>query len=258
MTERRPPRWLVDGSLAGMTFLWGATFLLVKRALTDASTLLFLAIRFAIAAFVLAVVFRKNFRAPNLAASVQGGALAGLCLFTGYIFQTVGLRYTSASKAAFLTGFTTPMVAVLSSVISRRAPRWIEALGVATAFAGMALLTIPSGRFDIGYGDLLVSGCAVAYALHILVTARFAGRVNVGIFAVTQIATGAAIGTATFWWAEPPRIHWTAPLVAALMVTGLLATALGFSVQTWAQRWASPTRTALLFTLEPLFAWITA
>ena len=119
------------------------------------------------------------------------------------------------------------MVAVLSSLVYRRAPQLIEVLGVATAFLGMALMTIPSGRFQIGAGDLIVSGCAVAYAFHILVTGRFAGQVNMGVFMTTQIATGAVVGAATFWWAEPVRIHWTIPLITALAVTSLLATALG-------------------------------
>ena len=258
MTARRPPGWAVDGSLVFMTFIWGATFIMVKRALADSSTLLFLTIRFATAAALLAVIFRKDFRAPQIALSVRSGALAGICLFGGYVFQTVGLRYTTASKAAFLTGFTTPMVAVLSSIVYRRAPKSIEVLGVATAFIGMACMTIPSGRFHIAPGDLIVSGCAVAYALHILVTGRFANRINIGVFIVTQIATGAAIGAATFWWTESPHIEWSPPVILALAVTSILATALGFTIQTWAQRWSSPTRTALFFTLEPVFAWITS
>ena len=255
---RRPPGWLVDGSLVVMTLIWGATFVIVKRALADASTLLFLTIRFGIAAFVLALIFRKDFRAGNLRTSLRGGMLAGFCLFSGYVLQTLGLRYTTASKAAFLTGFTTPMVAVLSSIVYRRAPQLIEVLGVATAFLGMALMTIPSGRFQISGGDLLVAGCAVAFAFHILTTGRFAGQINMGVFTVTQIATGAAMGAATFWWAEPVRIQWSLPLIGALVVTSLFATALAFSIQTWAQRWTSPTRTALIFAMEPVFAWITS
>jgi drug/metabolite transporter (DMT)-like permease len=258
MNERRPAGWKVDASLVLMTFIWGATFVLVKRALADSSTLLFLTIRFAAAAFVLALIFRNDFRAGKLGVSVRAGMLAGLCLFGGYVFQTIGLRYTAASKAAFLTGFTTPMVAVLSSIVYRRAPQMIEMLGVVVAFAGMALMTIPGGRFQIGTGDLIVSGCAVAYALHILVTGRFAEEVNMGVFIVTQIATGAAVGAATFWWTEPVRIHWSAALITALVITSLFATALAFSIQTWAQRWTNPTRTALIFAMEPVFAWITS
>src|SRR5580700_9291288 len=192
MTEQRPAGWLVDGSLVVMTLIWGATFVMVKRALADASTLLFLTIRFSTAAFLLALIFRrdwgKDFRAGNLGVSIRGGVLAGLCLFGGYVFQTVGLRYTTASKAAFLTGFTTPMVAVLSSIVYRKAPQWIEVLGVATAFLGMALMTIPSDRFQIGRGDLIVSACAIAYAFHVLVTGRFATQASMGVFITTQIA----------------------------------------------------------------------
>jgi drug/metabolite transporter (DMT)-like permease len=262
MTERRPAGWLVDGSLVVMTLIWGATFVVVKRALADASTLLFLTIRFGAAAFVLALIFRthfrKDFRAGNLGISLRAGALAGFCLFSGYALQTLGLRYTTASKAGFLTGFTTPMVAVLSSIVYRRAPQFIEVVGVATAFLGMALMTIPSGGFQIGGGDLLVAGCAVAFAFHILTTGRFASQVDMGVFTVTQIATGAAMGAATFWWAEPVRIQWSFALIGALVVTSLFATALAFFIQTWAQRWTSPTRTALIFALEPVFAWITS
>jgi drug/metabolite transporter (DMT)-like permease len=262
MNERRPAGWQVDGSLVVMTLIWGVTFVIVKRALADASTLLFLTIRFGSAAFVLALIFRSHFRkdlrAGNLGTSLRAGALAGFCLFSGYTLQTLGLRYTTASKAAFLTGFTTPMVAVLSSIVYRRKPQFIEILGVATAFLGMALMTIPSGRFQIGGGDLLVAGCAVAFAFHILTTGRFTSQVNMGVFTVTQIATGAAMGAATFWWVEPVHVEWSLALIGALVVTSLFATALAFSIQTWAQRWTSPTRTALIFAMEPVFAWITS
>ncbi len=154
--------------------------------------------------------------------SIRGGVLAGLCLFGGYVFQTVGLRYTSASKAAFITGFTTPLVALLGSILYRRAPQLTELLGVGIAFLGMALMTIPGGRFQIGSGDLWVSGCAVAYAFHILLTGRFASQVDIGVFIFTEIATGAVVGAATFWWAEPVRVHWSPLLILALAVTSSL------------------------------------
>ncbi len=66
------------------------------------------------------------------------------------------------------------------------------------------------------------------------------------------------MGAATFWWTEPVRIHWSAALITALVITSLFATALAFSIQTWAQRWTNPTRTALIFATEPVFAWITS
>jgi drug/metabolite transporter (DMT)-like permease len=258
MTAEKPRRWLVDLSLVGVCLIWGATFILVKRALADISTLLFLTLRFTAATAVLVLIFRKQFRSPNLRMSLRAGVLAGLCLFSGYVLQTFGLKYTSASKTGFLTGLYIPLVPLFSAVIYKKIPQISELCGVGAAFAGMALMTIQSDLLDINRGDLLVAGCAVAYAFHILLLSRFAGSANLGVLIVTQIATGMGVGAGTFWWTEPVRVEWTANVWVALVVTSLLATALAFSVQTWAQRWSSPTRTALIFSMEPLFAWATS
>ena len=258
MTERRPPRWKVDLSLVAIAMIWGATFVLVKRALDDVSTLLFLALRFIGATIALAVVFRKQLRGSGLAIGLRGGMLAGVCLFTGYVFQTVGLKYTSASKAGFITGLYIPLVPLFSSLIYRKIPQTAELAGVATAFAGLTLMTVEGDLTNVGRGDLLVAGCAVAYTFHILVLGRFAQSANPGALAVMQIATAAVLASATFWWAEPIRIQWSRDVWIALAVTSLLATALAFAVQSWAQRWSSPTRTALIFSTEPVFAWATS
>jgi|HubBroStandDraft_6_1064221.scaffolds.fasta_scaffold122182_2 drug/metabolite transporter (DMT)-like permease len=258
MTAEKPPGWLVDLSLVGVCLIWGATFILVKRALADISTLLFLTLRFTAAAAVLAVIFRKQFRSPNLRMSLRAGVLAGLCLFSGYVLQTFGLKYTSASKTGFLTGLYIPLVPLFSAVVYKKIPQISELCGVGAAFAGMALMTIQTDLLDINKGDLLVAGCAVVYAFHILLLGHFASTANLGVLIVTQIATGMGVGAGTFWWAEPIRVEWTAQVWVALVVTSLLATALAFSVQTWAQRWSSPTRTALIFSMEPVFAWATS
>jgi drug/metabolite transporter (DMT)-like permease len=258
MTLEKPPGWLVDFSLVVVCLIWGATFILVKRALADISTLLFLTLRFTIAALVLALIFRKEFRSPKLRMSLRAGLLAGLCLFSGYVLQTFGLKYTSASKTGFITGLYIPLVPLFSGLVYRKLPQLRELCGVAIAFAGMALMTIQTDLMDINKGDLLVAGCAVVYAFHILLLGRFAGSANLGILIVTQIATGMGVGAGTFWWAEPVRVQSTTSVWVALLVTSLLATAFAFSVQTWAQRFSSPTRTALIFSMEPVFAWATS
>jgi drug/metabolite transporter (DMT)-like permease len=137
-------------------------------------------------------------------------------------------------------------------------PQISELVGIVIAFAGMVLLTVQKDILDIGRGDLLVAGCAAAFACHIVILGRFAPKSNLGLLTVAQIATGALLGAATFWWVEPVRLEWSTSVWVALAVTSLLATALAFSIQTWAQRWSSPTRTALIFSLEPVFAWVTS
>lgn len=258
MIQEKPPRALVDLSLAAVALIWGATFVLVKRALDDVSTLTFLALRFAIAAVALALVFRSTLHRADLQRGLSGGILAGTCLFGGYVLQTFGLKYTSASKAGFITGLYIPLVPLFSSILYRRMPRLVEMAGVAMAFAGLTLMTVEHDLLSINRGDLLVSGCAVAYSFHILVLGRFAQSIGAGVLAVVQIATAAVLAGATFWWVEPVRIRWSSDVWIALAVTSLLATALAFFVQSWAQRWSSPTRTALIFSMEPVFAWATS
>ena len=80
----------------------------------------------------------------------------------------------------------------------------------------------------------------------------------VEVLSVTQIGTAALLALSLFWWAETPSIHWRFPVIWAILITGLLATALAFTIQAWAQRFTTSKRTALIFTLEPLFAWLTS
>jgi drug/metabolite transporter (DMT)-like permease len=254
----RPAGWKVDGSLVAVALVWGATFVLVKQALADVSTLLFLTLRFSIAAIVLALVFRNEFRAPNAWTSLLRGAFAGIFLFGGYVLQTAGLKFTTASKAGFITGLYVPLVPLIGGLIDRKLPELSELVGIAIACAGMFLLTVQRDILNIGQGDLLVAGCAVAYAFHVVILGRFAPVCNIGVLTVAQISAGALLGAATFWWVEPVRLAWSPHVWVALGVTSLLATALAFLIQTWAQRWTSPTRTALIFALEPVFAWMTS
>jgi len=254
--ETRPA---ADLALVFVCMVWGSTFVLVKEALADVSTLLFLAVRFTLAAAALVLVFCGPIRrAGNRAHAVRGGVVAGFFLFSGYVLQTFGLKLTTASKAAFITALYIPLVPVLSAFFHRKMPQSAEAVGVALAALGMALMTAHRSLLEVSLGDILVAGCAVAFALHIVVLGHFARAADTGTLAVAQIATCALLAAALFWWAEPMRVRWSDRVWLALGVTSLLATALAFSLQTWAQRFSSATRTALLFAMEPVFAWVTS
>ena len=246
-------------SLVGVTFVWGATFVVVKGALRDSSTLLFLALRFTLATVALAAAFRPlPSRFDKAKPILGGGVLAGVFLFCGYLLQTIGLRYTTPSKSAFITGLCVVMVPVFSALVARRLPGVSVGLGVATATAGMALLTLRGASLRMDFGDLLTLGGAAAFSVHIMLLGWLAPKLGFQALALTQIATAAVLGLSTFWWVEQPTVRWTPGLIAALVVTGLLATAVAFSVQSWAQQYTTPTRTALIFAMEPVFAWITS
>ena len=252
----RPPTWRADLLLILVCLVWGAPFIVVKRAVEDISVLFYLTLRFTIAAALLFAIFGFRKDRPPLRASLTGGICAGAVLFTGYVLQTLGLSQTTASKTGFITGLYIPLVPILGALIYRRAPQASEVLGVVLAFIGTALMSIQGDIFGIGRGDLLVACAAVVYALHIVVLGHFAKTGDVGWLAVLQIATGAVIGWSTFWWAEPVHVRWTPIVWMALAVTSVLCTAFAFTAQTWAQKYTTATRTAVIFSLEPVFAWL--
>lgn len=248
-------RWGAELALIGCAFIWGSTFVLVKEALNHASTLVFLALRFALATVALGVVFRplpsKFTAGPAL---VRGGIAAGVFLFAGFLLQTIGLRYTTPSKSAFLTGLSIVIVPVLAAAVERTNPGLSEWAGVVTATAGLGLLTLEGPITNVNIGDLLTIGCAVAFAAHIMVVGHYAPRFGFQALTLMQVATSAVLAGGLCWWVEPLYIRWTGSLIFALLVTALLATALAFAVMAWAQQYTSPTRTAVIFALEPVFA----
>jgi drug/metabolite transporter (DMT)-like permease len=241
-------------ALIGVTVIWGSTFVLVKSALADISTYLFLTLRFTVAAAALFLIYRKVMKRSGLGP----GVFAGCLLFAAYVFQTLGLELTTPSKSAFLTGLSIPMVPLASSLVYRVRPRLLEVLGIVVASIGMALMTLPAGRFAISHGDFLSLLCAVVFALHIVVISHYSSGGDFQTIAVMQVATATLLGLGSVFLAGPVRFRATPGVAAAVLITGLLATALAFTTMAWAQQYTSATRSALIFSLEPVVAWLTS
>ncbi|HEY3740910.1 MAG TPA: DMT family transporter [Bryobacteraceae bacterium] len=267
MTVDGRQRLLADLALALIAFIWGATFIVVKRALADVSPTLFLAIRFALGALLLAVVFRGRWIPPRGLRwwTVQRCALLGACLIAGYILQTIGLDRTTASKAGFITGFYIPLVPFLLMFVIRGRrlevvrPKPVEAVGISIATIGVILMTLPDERMSVSRGDLLVLASTAAWALQIILLGRWTGKIPFETVTVIQIAAAAVFATLAFPFVDlPARFTGTGPVVFAILVCAVIATAVAFSLQSWAQQHTTPTRTALIFALEPVFAWLTA
>ena len=246
--------WKADLALFTNTLIWGATFVLVKDALHDVSPMVYLALRFALAGIALTLVYGRKLERRSL----RGAAIAGCLLFLGYVFQTTGLQFTTPSKSAFYTSLSIPLVPLLASIVYRKAPRAVELAGIVVASIGMLLLTTDGSRVVWDKGSLLSLLCAVAFAGHIVVVGFFADRLSFETVATVQVLTAALLAAATFSFLETPRLRWSTPVIAAVVVTALLATALAFTIQAWAQQHTTATRTALIYTLEPVWAWLTS
>lgn len=230
----------------------------MKGALEDVSPVLFLALRFSIAAVVLGFVYVRRHGGTIRGREWVGGIFTGLFLYTGYVFQTVGLRYTTAAKSGFITGLYIVLVPFLMAIVYRKVPQISEIIGAAAATFGLVLLTWTGEALQVSGGDLLTVGCAIAFAFHILMLGRYSRRMDHEWLALVQIGTCAVAALSTFWVMERPYLRPSGRVWIAVGITSLLATALAFSLQTWAQRFTSPVRTALIFALEPVFAWVTA
>ena len=249
-------RW--ELAMVAVTAVWGSTFVLVRDAVAQVPPFTFIAYRFLAAALLLAAIRPRLAIGGLWGAGQPGGdrgpspALAGLALFAGYGFQTVGLQYTTASNAGFITGLAVVLTPLLGAVVLRQAPgRW-PVTGACVAAIGLAFLSLQ--RLEVRRGDALVLGCAFAFAAHILLVGRYAPRLSTYQLAVVQLATAGLLALVWAGVAGDLAVPSSTQVWVALAITSVVASAGAFLIQTRAQREVSPTRTAVIFTMEPVFA----
>jgi drug/metabolite transporter (DMT)-like permease len=235
-------------ALVAVTAVWGVTFVQVKDAVALYPVLPFLAVRFGIASLTLAPALG---RVRGLGVrGARGAVLAGALLGAGFVLQTLGLERTSVSSAGFVTGMYVVLTPLLALVFFRLRVGRAAWAGVVLATGGLAMLAGVHG--GSAAGNLLVLGGAAVYSLQIVLMERYAPLYDPFAFTLVELLTAfAGLTAAAVPTAAVPR-GWT--VWGALVVTGVFASALGFLVQTWAQRRTSATRTALVFTLEPVWA----
>lgn len=239
-------------ALIGVCAIWGATFVVVQDAVERIEPFLFIAVRFALAALILAAAgMARNLSKDEL----RAGALMGVALFAGYALQTVGLQYTSASNAGFLTGMFVVFTPLIGAIAYRTVPSRAALAGVALATAGLVLLAMPGG-FRLGRGDTLEVLTAASFAVHILLIGRYSPGRDAGRLALVQIATASMLAALWSGVTERSVEGFDLGVWGAIALTGVLATAVAFFVQTRAQQQIPPTRTAVILTAEPVFAGI--
>ena len=246
-------RTRADLSMLLVSCIWGLTFVIVKKALLDIGPFLFVGIRFFLAFWILAALSYKDIikiRRSTLGA----GALLGLFLFVGYIFQTLGLQFTTSSNAGFITGVSVVLVPILYALLHHRKPALITIVMVIMAAVGLFMISVPPGSWTLAYGDLLVLVGAFGFALHIIYVDYYSHRHNaLAITGVQVLFVGLlclAIGLAT----EPIPAQFSSTAIFALIVTAVFATALAFLLQNYMQKHSTPTDFAVILSTEPVFA----
>lgn len=234
-----------------ITIIWGSSFALMKNVLDGMPAFSYLAIRFVLAAVVLLLYNRKKLRLLNRK-NILYGSLIGFMLFGSLAFQVNGLYYTTASNSAFITQLGVIFVPLVSALFLRRKPDRFSIFGVVFAFIGLFFI-FDGIHLNLNLGDFLTFVCAVFVAFQIILIDRFTEYSDPDLLAVVQICFSAFLGVILWGGLGAEPIIFNVDVIITILVTGILGTAVAYTVQTKAQKYTSPTHVALIFTLEPVF-----
>lgn len=244
---------------------------MIKSALSDASPIMFITLRFSLAALLLYPFIKKYL--SNLAVqNYRQAFVLGLLLFAGFITQTIGLQYTSATKSAFITGTFVVFTPLLQTLLEKRIPALQNQVGIIFVFIGIILLSSKGENAlqiltDVGsnfnIGDLLTLFCAIFYALYIVYLDMISDSNEPKFLTFFQILVTAALSIISVFIfnlleIENVKLELTGGLVLAVLYTALFATILTTFLQTKFQKEVTPTKASIIFSMEPIFAALTA
>jgi len=246
---------LADLALLSVAIIWGVTFLMVQEATRETPVFAFLFWRFFLSTLffgVILLVLKKKIHFPSL----KYGAVLGILFCLAYLFQTFGLVHTLSSVVGFITGLSVILVPFLAWILLGHHQSIFGLLGALLSAVGLWLISTGGGSFGLGLGEFLTLVCATLFALHIVYTGLFSHSRDVNTLVLTQFATASLICLLLSLlfdsYTIPPKLSPT--LLVALGITSVFATVFAFFVQTYAQQFTTPAKTAIIFTAEPVSA----
>jgi len=254
MTKAKLYEYRADLLLLTVAIAWGVTFLMVQEAIDSTPVYSFLFFRFALASILMFFISYRFLKETNKQTVIYG-IILGIFLFSAFATQTFGLAYTKSSIVAFITGLNVICVPFLAYFIFKDKVKLKVFLASFVAVFGLYLLTM-SGTLTIGYGEFLTLFCAVLFALQIIFTGKYSKLVNVYLLVLYQLVTVAvlslcfslALDDVTF------AIDYNYAFYKAVIITAVFATVYAFLIQTYMQQFTTATKTAIIFTMEPVSA----
>lgn len=253
------PQSKADLALLMCTLFWGSSYLFMQMGLKDLETYNLIGVRFGIAFLLAAAFFHRRLLSTNRK-TILHAFILGAILFGVFATVTSGVKTTTASQAGFLVSLTVIFVPILS-IILRNKPQKRVFIGAGLAMVGIGLLTL-SSELQISRGDLLCIAAALFYATHIIVTGRWASQSDTIQLGIYQLGFTALFGILFSILFETPTLPHTPQSWLAVLSLSILCSAIGFVVQTVAQKYTTPAHTGVIFSLEPVFAalfafWVT-
>jgi len=245
------PPIIADLLLLLVALIWGLTFPAIKDALEAVTPFIFLALRFFIAWVFLIILYPHKLIKINRI-NFKTGLIIGTLLFLGYGFQTIGIQYTSASNAAFITGLSVVLVPFLNIPVTGELPGKYAVIGALSATVGLSLLSL-NASLTLNFGDVLVFLCAIAFAYQIILVGKYAPHTDPTLLTIIQIGVVAifsGLAAASF---ETLSVSFTRQVWIGLAICAIPATSLAYWIQNKAQKYTSPAKTAIIFSMEPVF-----
>jgi drug/metabolite transporter (DMT)-like permease len=250
-----------------ITLIWGATFTIIKIALVNVSLMVFITIRFSIATILLFPFFLKRYK-KNQGEMLLSGLLLGVMYFLGFSTQTIGLKYTTATKSGFITGTFIIFTPIFQYIFEKKKPGKGNIIGVFLVLAGLILLSSKGNSIldifsEIGsgfnVGDFFTLLCAVFYAMYLVYLDIISKKCDYIILVFQQISTTAILGIISIIilsgaGLESIKFIYGGNLIFAFLYTSILATVLTTSLQTKYQKIITPTKAGIIFSFEPIFS----
>ncbi|MCZ0755913.1 DMT family transporter [Anoxybacillus sp. J5B_2022] len=240
-----------NGMLAIVTIFWGASYLFMKMGLSSLPPFYFIALRFLLAFFIAGAVFYQRLWRVDRR-TIRHAFLLGTLLFLVFAFVMIGVQSTTTSHAGFLVSLTVIFVPLFSALFLKQKLARQVVIGVCLAMIGIALLTIKGG-FVVKQGDVLCILAAVCYAMHIVVTGQLTKHSDSIALGILQLGACGFISLVVSLSFESPTSP-TPSAWIAIFALGILCSAIGFVVQTVAQKYTTAAHAGLIFSLEPVFA----
>ncbi len=250
--------WSAELLLGVVTIIWGATFSFTKIGLEETSPLFYLFLRFLLAITILILIFGKQFFQINREKFFDGLVL-GLFFGGGFVLQTLGLKFTSVTKSAFITGMAVVITPFVFWLIIRKPIKFWQKAGVGVAFFGLWLFANPN--FDnINIGDILTLLSTVFWGFYItymdIYTKKirlFSETIQLVIMQFIVVLPLSLFGAVIFE-SNSINLNFSKILIYSLLFNGIVASIFLTIIHTSVQKYTTPVKAALIFSLEPVFA----
>ena len=240
-----------------LDMIWGLTFPMMKMAVTNTTPHLFMTVRFTTAAILVSIIWRNEILENINSTSLKKAVILSTTVFLAYYLQLVGLKYTTSAKSAFITSLYIIFTPILEISLKRKGIRPTTMISLAMSIMGLTLLTEITDLTNVNIGDLITIIVAFMAALQIILIEKYSKEIDSDYLTSMQIIITSLYSLAILSLTSLPiQTLLNEKVIAALLYTSIMATVIGIYIQTTYQKYLKATEAAIIYTLEPVFAYI--